>query len=30
MSVEDELAYLRYKLERLRAQVAYERMRAQA
>lgn len=28
MSVEDELAYLRYKVQRLRDQAAYERTRA--
>jgi hypothetical protein len=30
MSVEDELAFLRYKLQRLREQADYERMRAAA
>jgi hypothetical protein len=28
MSVEDELSYLRYTVQRLREQAAYERMRA--
>lgn len=30
MSVEDEIAYLRYKLQRLREQAAYDRERAAA
>ena len=30
MTVEDEIAYLRYKLQRLREQAAYDRMRTVA